>query len=108
MDDYGSALVDTMGLDSTFSKATLAIMLSKNSTQLSLEIMGMSMVSVTFSSQAATAKTVTIPDSIDTDNSAALDQWASGLDINQLLTALQKAGIPSELLSGLLPEMASI
>lgn len=108
-------LYDMMGSEATSALSVMDLGLefvingTANSCELTINILNGDKVyaGITVKSTVSTNASVTLPSGsqvVDANDSAAVQNWASALDLNKIVENLRKGGLPSELVQAL--EMA--
>ncbi len=98
-----SAIESQLGLNALpFEKLALELKYSEESIALNVLSNSKLLVGVTMKVTASNGPNLNIPsNAVDATDANKLQQWASNLNLNQLIKNLEKAGVPSELLSAL-------
>ena len=95
-----SALLESMDLDSTASimleQAALELVFEGESINIGIEFAGKQLFSFALSGEIDESGKISIPESIDSEDEAAGEEWLSQLNFDAILNNLEKAGVPSE------------
>lgn len=90
--------VDT-GMLGVLGQAALAVTMNGNTVTLGIEFGGTEMLSLSLSAETVKPSPIALPESIGADNEAAAMKWVSELDLEALVSKLEKAGVPSQYMS---------
>ena len=80
-------------------QAAFELTINSDTVILGIETAGSKLISFEVSGQSTKPSPIALPESIGADNEAAAMKWVSELDLEALVSKLEKAGVPSQYMS---------